>query len=102
MHDYDTIRRDREPEIKTAISFSLSWSLLVPWIMKMGQDGRSYTRIVTADIERDMKLGRLVWMKGWENKYGMECLRYVKDIPDCQNDTIAYQEGSIYVSKHHR
>ena len=102
MHDYDPTRRDREPEIKTAISFSSSWSLLVPWMMAIEQDGRSDTAIVTADIKRNMKIGRLVWMKGWENKYRMKCLWYVVNIPDCQNDTIAYQEGSIYVSKYHR
>jgi hypothetical protein len=74
MHDYDPTRRDREPEIKTAISFSSSWSLLVPWMMAIEQDGRSDTAIVTADIKRNMKIGRLVWMKGWENKYRMKCL----------------------------
>ena len=71
-------------------------------MMTMEQDGRSDTRIVTVDIERDMKLGKLVWMKGWENKYGMECRRYLGVIPGYYYGTIAYQEGSIYVFKHHR
>jgi len=70
-------------------------------MMTMDQDGSSDTRFVTVDSERDMKLGRLVWMKGWENKYEMECRRYLGVIPGCYDGTIAYQEGSIYVSKHH-
>ena len=83
MSDYDPIRRDRVQEIKTAISFSPSWSLLIPWMMILEQDGSSNIRTMAVDIENDMKLGTLVWMKGWENKYGMECRRYVGIIHGC-------------------
>jgi len=41
------IRRDRTPEIKTAVSCLPSWSLLVPQMITMEQDGSSDIRIVT-------------------------------------------------------